>query len=283
MLTLFRSSIPRNVLLAVCLVLPVSSSAMKVVSVVVNDRVSGSGVLRGFGDSCYVIAPMQLDDDGELTIKVDEQRRITAKRASSLAEKVGLYRLENQEGLLCMNLWPNGERVPLLLKGGRSAYMGAVISDSKSKDQKVALDSFGEEILAIQEDDAVPEIRRLGALIKVRFSPVAMVVGIDEEFGAAHAVRFDTLVSWLDEYFELVAKKMAASAVAATVIPLESPKLRQIMHRTKLRKTPELEAVSLKILREGSEVDVTGKVENSRWFAVRHFGLVGYLPEDAFQ
>lgn len=258
-----------------------SSWAMKPVNIV-SDSNNGMGVMRGHGDDCYVMAPMSLSENEQIKVRVGSSGDRTAALVSQYDELVGLYRLEDSKGLLCMSLWPNPERVPLLLKSGRSAYLHSDETEKASSDEKLSLEAFGDSILAIGKDGALNN-ERLGFLISVKFSPVAMVVGVDETFGAAYIRTLDDLGRWSDSYFEKLNRKLQEDDTPSTIAYSQVPEARKVAQKIKLREQPDATARPLKILREGWEVDVMGKVDNSPWLAVRYFGLEGFLPEKALQ
>lgn len=260
-----------------------SAWAMKPVLVLSSDNAAVNGVLRGVGGNCFVVIPSAGRRDEGLSVVARDGSKIAIKRVSSLSPELGLYLAEKSPAFLCMDLWPNAERVNLLLQMGRSTWLDAPLVDQASQEVKVELDEFDEQLLLSVDGDQAPEGRHLGSLVRIRFSPVGMVVGFDPDFGVAHAVRMDELTQQLDEYFRDNIGGQLASESVVEVTPLSEPQHKKVIQKTKLRRDPAETAKSVRILREGWEVDVIGKVVDRPWYEVSYFGLSGFVPVEALR
>lgn len=239
-----------------------------------GETVFASGTLLEKNHECWMVAPRANTGGAQIKVAYKDGRPVPATLYESLGEEVGLYRLTSDEPFFCASLWPDEQRIALLLESGRQAYLDS------SEYQPVSLrtDESGAIRLEWPNPLEAPEIQP-GTLVRIRSTPVAMVVGFDLEALAYRAVRLDEVGHALDLILSERAAQTSAEAPAVEIQPFEHSKDMRVSTRTKLKRQPASRSPSIKTLREGTMLEVLGKVKDQPWVAVRYYGLDGFLPE----
>lgn len=257
--------------------------AVKQVDVWQASKLVANGILAREDGQCLLVAPLSEDTSEKRTVNSAAGKAMPAQLLASLMDGVGLYRLERDDTFFCVSLWTDEQRIALLLESRRQPYLdGAQRSAEATAVELETTDSGLLEIKPLDESELADVLP--GRLIRIRFAPVAMVIGseVTEEGVVVTAARLDDLKRALLSANSELAARVKDVDTAPVIEPFAEARNMRVSARTKLRRVPDMESSPIKTLQEGTELEVTGKVKGQPWLAVNLFGLKGFLPEAAF-
>lgn len=276
----------RAVLACLCLLPLLSAPALAAPEpVFVKAREHGRGLLRERNGECFVITPHHVvGDESRITIVARGRIERLARNETVYGGDVALLRLESERPLGCSPFWDTGEKLDEALRKNSEGVITSLNEDGSVERRAVHVTSYDERLIIVRPDSERDRFHKglSGSLLEIRGAPAGMLMQVEPEAGEGMVLRTDHLSDIIHSFF---AVETPAPAPGAANYRVAHAAFRAIASkRLEVREQPDRFARSVRSLRVGEVVKVTGQVDGRLWYRVELAdGGTGFVPTDALR
>ncbi len=266
------------------------SSLLAGQSAVAGDRVfvrgseEGRGVLRERNGECFVITPEHVVDSSARIRVIDEKRHeVSARFEASYAPDLTVLRLAAGP-VSCSFLWDKGRGLSARLAKATVAVVLAQGATGATERFYMRVVSHSDRTVTIRPQSGDDRLRQglSGSMVEIAGRPAGMLMQVDAETGEGLVFRQDYVTSVMAPFFAVKAGKKVARAEGFHV---EQKRFSALVTKgTAIRAGPSVLARSIRQLRVGVVVNVTGRVTGRNWYRIDGGAEEGgFVPSDAVQ